>query len=49
MSYDDIILDLQNQLQELENIKTQISETQTDVRNTISLVMMLKMEAQADE
>lgn len=48
MTTEEIIEDLKNQMQELENIKTQISEAQLDIRNTISLVMMMKMEAQQD-
>ena len=48
MTTEEIIEDLKNQMQELENIKTQISEAQLDIRNTISLVMMMQMEAQQD-
>lgn len=42
MNIDEIITDLKAEMQTLEDLKTQISEAQEDIRNTICQCQMLK-------
>lgn len=42
MNIDDIIMDLKAEMQTLEDLKTQISETQENIRETICQCEMIK-------
>jgi len=42
MDIDDIILDLKGQIQQLEDAKTQLTEAQEDLRQTICHLEMTK-------
>lgn len=44
MNIEEIIEDLRNQMQTLEDLKTQLSEAQENIRENISMLQMLKVD-----
>ena len=44
MNIEEIIEDLRNQMQTLEDLKTQLSETQENIRESISMLQMIRVD-----
>ena len=44
MNIEEIIEDLRNQMQTLEDLKTQLSEAQENIRESISILQMIRLD-----
>lgn len=44
MNIEEIIEDLRNQMQTLEDLKTQLSEAQENIRESISMLQMIRVD-----